>query len=487
MHVAIAAPSALSARAARAVVEQGGNAVDAAIAGAVASMVSEPGVTAPGAGAFVTIWPHDGPPVVYDGYMAVPGIGGRNPEPAETMVEMEYGGGIRTLVGPSSIAVPGAFSAFGDAHARFGIAPWAGVVSPAAALARVGIPLGRTSAIYLRYSREPIFGLDPAGRAALAGDGPVEEGATVLVEGLADGLDRIARAGAEDLYRGELAETIGTDLWARGSHLSVADLAAYRTLIREPLEFRHGALDIATNPVPAVGGVALAALLAGSDGGDPRSLIASQARVFGWRRSGGDLSTNREADLRALLAEMGPDPLRSPSTAHISTASADGMACAITLSAGYGSGIIPTGTGMWMNNALGELELVGDGTHLVAGERLNSNMAPTVARHDDGTIIAIGSPGADRITTALAQTIDGLVRGMDPRTAVDAPRIHVDVSDEVVVAWEPGIQVDPGDYVARPFDGPHMYFGGVGLALVRSDGSVDAITDPRRNGVAVVV
>ena len=108
-----------------------------------------------------------------------------------------------------------------------------------------------------------------------------------------------------------------------------------------------------------------------------------------------------------------------------------GLACAITLSAGYGSGVIPPGTGMWMNNCLGEMELNRRGlAGAPPGTRLPSNMAPTVARRNDGTILAIGSPGADRITTALLCTLTGYLElGLSLAEAVCHPRAHVEFYD----------------------------------------------------------
>lgn len=484
--IAVAAPSVLAADAAASVIAAGGGAVDAALAAAIASMVTEPGVVAPGAGAFVTVLPPAGEPLVVDGYMAVPGLGGRNPNPVEHAATMAYGGGVTTIAGPASIAVPGAWEAFGLAHRRFGRLAWADVLSPAIDLARDGTPLGITAATYLAHALGPVFSHDPAGREALAPHGsPVTPGAMVRVPGLAESLTRLAESGADDLYRGSLAGVLADDLWRRGSHLGAEDLRRYRAEERSPLRFRLDDWEFATNPAPAVGGAALAAMVRWASSGDPEDLVAAQRRVYGWRRNGADGAADRTEAVEALLAEGGGDPLRSPSTAHVSAAGG-GAACAITLSAGYGSGVIPTGTGMWMNNGLGELELVGDRARLQPGRRLNSNMAPTVGRLPDGTVLAIGSPGADRITSAIAQTLLGMTAGRDPASAVAAPRVHVDVGAVERVAVEPGIDLPPLGLEVVAYDDLHMYFGGVGLAVGRPDGSAIATTDPRRNGAAFV-
>jgi gamma-glutamyltranspeptidase / glutathione hydrolase len=483
--VAVAAPSAVAADAARVAVEAGGGAVDAAIAAAVAAMVSEPGVVAPGAGAFVTVWPRRDDPIVYDGYMAVPGLGGGHASPVDHVVQMEYGGGITTVVGPATIAVPGAWAAFGAAHDAGGHLPWRDVLGPAVRLAEEGTPLGATSAHYLSYAADPVFGGDEAGRAALFGSGgPLEVGARVWVRHLAESLGRIADRGADEVYRGDLGRRIATDLHGRGSHLGVEDLASYRVEPRSPLMITLGEWTLATNPSPAVGGAALAAILGLSSGKGINALIDAQGRVYRWRRDGADQAEDRGTVVDELLRGLPGDPIRSPSTAHVSAAGPDGV-CAVTLSAGYGSGVIPAGTGMWMNNGLGELELVGDPRRLHPGDRLNSNMAPTVGRHTDGRSLAIGSPGADRITSAIAQTLLHLESGLPPSLAVAAPRVHVDVGEGgVTIAHEPGVDVSHRREDVREFDSLHMYFGGVGLAMRDSAGIVTAVTDPRRNGVA---
>src|SRR5690606_37532937 len=141
----------------------------------------------------------------YDGYMVVPGMGGRHPEPVEYRVVMEYGGGVETVVGPASIAVPGAWDAFGLAHAAHGTVPWREVLAPSIDLARDGVPLGATAELYLDHARDPVFSLDRTGSEALHRDGrPVRIGDPVRVDGLAATLERIPAVGAGDVYRGEI-------------------------------------------------------------------------------------------------------------------------------------------------------------------------------------------------------------------------------------------------------------------------------------------
>jgi len=147
---------------------------------------------------------------------------------------------------------------------------------------------------------------------------------------------------------------------------------------------------------------------------------------------------------------------------------------------------MPPGTGIWMNNTLGEAELNKRGFHTLApGTRIPSNMTPTVGHGEDGSVIAIGSPGADRITTALLQTITNFVHlGMPLHEAVNHPRLHVEWStaDAPCVAYEPGMPVSELDVASRAFDGLDMFFGGVGAVRFSPPGTFEMAADVRRTG-----
>jgi gamma-glutamyltranspeptidase/glutathione hydrolase len=218
-------------------------------------------------------------------------------------------------------------------------------------------------------------------------------------------------------------------------------------------------------------------------------LARVQEGVLDYRIDNLDLSEDLERDLERLLDEARVGELKrwvsSPSTVHTSAVDADGLACSVTMSAGYGSGVMPPGTGAWMNNCLGEHELNRRGYHgWPPGTRLPSNMAPTVARHENGSVISIGSPGADRITTAILQVlVNHLHLGMTLAEAVGHARLHVENhAGEKVAACEPGLPVEDLRIPARRFDSLDMYFGGAGVAKLNADGSFEVAADPRRGG-----
>jgi gamma-glutamyltranspeptidase/glutathione hydrolase len=296
------------------------------------------------------------------------------------------------------------------------------------------------------------------------------------------------------VHAGELGRLISDAVVARGGLLTRADLEAYQPVVRPALRVELGDWTFGTNPTPAIGGVCVAAMLRLLDGvpfdvvdgrwstHDVDRLVEVQRTVLGHRLDVLDHSDDLVADALAYLASVDDTVRSSGSTAHVSATDGDGGACAVTVSSGYGSGMVARGTGIWMNNCLGEQELNPRGLHgLPAGTRLLSNMAPTVAHHRDGAALAIGSPGADRISTAVAQVVAGFVNGgLTLQGAVDHPRVHVHRAgrpDEVVKVE------DPADLT--------MYYGGVAATLLRRDATgalhLEAAADPRRDGAVRLV
>ena len=502
-RVGIASASKLSADAGAAIADAGGNAVDAALASSIVSMCTEPGIIAPGASGFIAIWPRDGAPVVIDAYAEMPGRG----LPSERFgtagreIHMDYGGGMTTIVGYGSIATPGAFAGFGLASERYGVLPWKELFAPAIEAIDHGFPLSPAAAEYLVFAHESIFGWNPCSNRTLHDQrgGPLTAGDTVHISALADTLRSIAEEGPSALYEGSLGRLIASAVRENGGLLGEKDLAAYRAVVREPIQLRLGEWSVATNPPPAVGGACLAAILLLFDdhpleqwgAAEIRHLATVQRAVLDYRRDRLDsidadrvgeaarlLDMARMADLKGII--------ESPSTTHSSAVDSEGTACAITVSAGYGSGAMIEGTGFWLNNSLGEVELHPGGFHaLPPGSRLVSNMAPTVARRPDGSVLAIGSPGADRITTAISSVLLNFIHlGQSLTEAVAYPRVHLErFEGQPTIAHEPGLPVEPfDDLIVRRFPDTSMYFGGVAAALWDPIAGHFEAADPRRAG-----
>jgi gamma-glutamyltranspeptidase/glutathione hydrolase len=522
-RVAVAAPNPAAAAAGARLGALGGNAVDAALAAALVTCVTEPGIVSLGGGAFVTV---DDPaltgssPVTVDGYVEMPGRGlpgaafGRGTRELVT----EYGGGTAMTIGHGSVATPGVLPAFEEAHRRYGSLPWSEVVSPAIEVARDGFILGRASDYYFGYLREDLFGHDEVTRAALYHDDgrPVRVGERLFIPDLADFLEQVRRDGAAALMTGEVARSLAADMAANGGLVTVADLDAYRPVIRPATRIEVGGAGGAaagalrwtfhTNPPPSIGGPVLAAMLLLMPDAPRTSVLVEVFRAVLAHRSleldvSGDRAAAGQALLDGVLASGQAWLGVAPSTAQVSVVGGAGGACSITTSTGYGSGITVAGTGVWLNNCLGEHELNRSGLHSLApGTRLASNMAPTVGRREDGATLAIGSPGSDRITTALAQVITAIASGaMGLAEAIDAPRLHVSRTVEGAerLEYEQDMILDDGsldggalppesELPRRAHPERSMYFGGVAAAMRGVDGSLFAAADPRRDGATAI-
>jgi len=502
--VAVATTSALAAEAAREIAANGGNAVDCALAAALFTINTEPGVCALAGSAFVTVWIPGSDPITIDGNVAVPGRGLAASErgAGTTSVTIKYGGGITTLAGPGSVAIPGTLAAIERASKLFGKTTWPELFAPTIRATRDGFPLSSACHYYLGYSGECIFNRSDDGFFALhhADRSQREGGSLIVVPHLADTLSAIADEGAKLFYEGELARTMTEHVRDGGGALTLDDLKYYEAIERPALTVDIGNWTIATNPPPSIGGAVLAAMLLACadlphrewDSASLSQLIQVQSAALDYRKRRLDLADDVGAEAANLLDSARSGQLlnrwTSASTVHTSAVDDNGIACAITASSGYGSGEMPAGTGLWLNNCLGELELNRRGLDAgPPGQRLPSNMAPTIARRE-GAVLAAGSPGADRITTALHQFfVNTLQLDMTLDEAIAHPRLHVDTSgDEDRLMVEAGLDLPEVDLPVTVMPELNMYFGGIGATLVENGGDIQVASDPRRAGGAVI-
>jgi gamma-glutamyltranspeptidase/glutathione hydrolase len=343
-----------------------------------------------------------------------------------------------------------------------------------------------------------VFGRSAEGHAALhTDDGSLKSsGSNIIVPHLADSLEIIATEGSRAFYEGELGTAIAGHCADNGGLLTLDDLSNYEPIVRAPLMVRLARWQVASNPPPAVGGAILSAMLLAFeknpivawDSAALRQLINVQRAVLSFRKKRLDLSDDIAADVAELIdIAANADRLSvwaSSSTVHTSTADDSGMACAITASSGYGSGEMPVGTGLWLNNSLGELELNRRGLKAgPTGARLPSNMAPGVARCGD-KVLAMGSPGADRITTALHQFLVNFMQlGLPLRDAIAHPRVHLELGENAEnLAVEPGIELPDLALSVTRYPEIGMYFGGVGAVLFDRRTGFELGADPRREG-----
>ncbi len=465
----VAAGHPESAAAGAAALRAGGNAVDAAVGAVLASSAVESPLTGLGAGGYMVV--HDGgETTLLDFFVASPGLDGkaRTAELAAVSVVFDATTSQTFYVGPVSCAVPGTPAGLVEALRRFGSMPLVELAAPAIRLAREGAPVNHQQA-YILEILEPIHGRMRGTRELYAPEGrTLREGETFRFEELAVALERFAAEGVVPFYRGEVAAALSDFVLEGGGTLGRADLAAYAAIEREPVRAAFRGAEVLTNPRPSAGGTLIAHSLETLERHGPVS--TPEALV---------LAMDAANDHRASL--LG-------STTHISVIDADGMCAAVTCSNGSGSGVLVPGTGVILNNMLGEEDLNPGGFHRIpAGRRVPSMMAPTVVLRDGEVVLAVGSAGSNRIRSAILQTVVRVVeQGMGPQEAIDAPRLH---SEAGSVQAEPGIdeaalariEARGTPVVRRPER--NLYFGGVqAVARDPATGTLSGGGDPRRGG-----
>ena len=489
-RLAIAAGNRLGAEAAAKVASEGGNAVDACLAAAVMAWVVEPFFASIGGSGFIATRSPDGTIEIFDGNNAMPHTVPAEPGQGMKRTYLDYSNGMYTGIGGGSVAVPGILAAVHQAWQKHGHIEWAALFDPAVKAARNGIDFPRTSAYYLSVTYKEIWTLYDEPRRLFSNDGaPLREGELLVQPELAEALELVADSGPGVFYEGALGEQIAEAIRADGGFLSVSDLKQVEAQARAPVSTEAFGWTIESNPPPAAGGVVVThmlSLLEAADLSDPierlRAIVEAERAALGYRgelyQEPGQIAGAIEESISRRRRST-----RSAETTHTSTADAEGFVCSLTESNGYGAGLVVHG--MLLNNTLGEEELNPLGAHrLPPGSRCHSNMAPTIATSGE-VCVGIGSPGADRITGAVAQTFLAIaVDGMSLKDAVAAPRAHLALRpDGPLLCYEPSLPGDQiEDYVPRPYEEPHMFFGAVQAASVDSGGRVDAAHDPRRSG-----
>lgn len=484
MRGIVAAGHPLTAEAGARALRAGGNAVDAAIAAVLTSFVAEPLLTGLGAGGYMMVAEPGREPVLLDFFVEAPGHGFDPARRAELVaVEVSFGDAVQVFnVGAASCGVPGTPAGLWTAAERFGTLPFRELASPAAELARTGVEVTPEQA-YVFAILSPITDSSPEARERFMRDGRVLVAGDTWRDGeLADALERLARDGPAPFYTGDVAAALLEWVGARGGALTAEDLAAYEPVEREPVHVAFRERVVWTNPPPSAGGILLAHALRVLDRGPappgPPELLDAMRRA----------DRERTPEFLAGLSEPGfaqRFARRLGSTTHIAALDADGWACSVTCSNGEGSGLVVPGTGVHINNMMGEEDLspLGWFGH-PPGRRLPSMMAPTVVMADGRPQLVLGSAGSNRIRSALLQVIVNAVdRGMDARAAVDAPRLH---GEGPTVYAEPGVDMDEleraGEVVSR-FRARNLFFGGC-QAVERNPrtGALSGGGDPRRGG-----
>jgi gamma-glutamyltranspeptidase / glutathione hydrolase len=459
----VAAGHPSTAEAAAGVLRAGGNAFDAAVAAGFAASVAEPCLTSPGGGGFLMARTAVGQETLFDFFVAVPGLGAAVPhDPARLeAVTVSFEAADQVFhVGPASVATPGCLAGFLRVHERLGRLPLDRVVAPAVDLARGGVVVNLFVADVVALLAGTLARTEVGRSLFFVDDHPIAEG---------------------DLFRnvalGEFLRDVGDgrithfDPAGLGAGITAEDVRAYEVIEREPLRVGFREATVMTNPLPSLGGTLIAAALEDLARTEPLDGEDDLARIVD--------ALIAQYERRARLG-----PGHSSGTTHVSVEDADGNVAAMTTSNGSCSGEFATGTGVQLNNMMGEEDLhpAGFGS-LAAGTRISSMMSPTLVDRGPAGLTALGSGGSERIRSVIVQVIVNLVeRGMSLRDAVEAPRMHWDGG---ALQYEPG--PDPAlmrhEWQPNPWKRRDLYFGGVHAV----SGGRDAVGDPRRGGSALVV
>ena len=509
MNGAVAAGHPATAEAAAWALEEGGNAFDAAMAGLCAACVAEPVLTSLGGGGFLLAHQGGGRSTLYDFFVQTP-LRKRSVSELDFYPILADFGTVQQEfhIGMGSVATPGTIKGLFRIHDELGSLPMREIVKPAVDFARNGIVLNRLQA-YIFSIVAPIY-LSTRGARRIYSSKQVDDRLTVEGEnfrqpGLADALELLATEGERLFYQGDMGAELVAACESGGGYLNRADLDGYRVVKREPLGYDYLNARILTNPLPSSGGSLIRfahALLETKDQGEFGSVqylkllsaVMEQtnlARMEGVQTEAGDAADILHPEtISRFRSALSGHPANSRGTTHISVVDGQGNAASLTLSNGEGSGYVLPGTGIMLNNMLGEEDLNPGGFHCWdTGVRVSSMMAPTLAI-DRERVIATGSGGSNRLRTAILQILNNLYCfGMDVREAVDSPRLHV---EKDLLSIEPGFPESAVDEVCASYPNHHrwseknLFFGGT-HTVIRDGRGFSGAGDPRRDGVFLSV
>jgi gamma-glutamyltranspeptidase/glutathione hydrolase len=470
IHGAVSSAETNASRVGLAVLQRGGNAVDAAIAVAFALAVTHPTAGNLGGGGFMLVRMADGRATAIDYRETAPGAATPN-------MYLDAAGNVTrdSLLGPRAAGIPGTVAGMALAHARFGHLPWAELVEPAVQLARDGHAIDESHLADLTRALEAMHaaGFEDSARLYTKPDGSALAVGDVWKQPeLAATLDVIAREGAGAFYTGPLAERIVQGMQKIGGLWTLDDLRNYHAVLREPIAFDYRGYQILSMPPPSSGGIVLRQILAASELLDMqaqpwRSVAGFHLYIEAARRAYADRSdllgdpdfvkmpVEKLLSLEYIRARMSDidrahatpsesihgglvPPAESPQTTHFSVVddAGDAVSNTYTLNTGFGAKLVIPGTGILLNNEMDDFAakpgtangygLVQNTPNAIApGKRMLSSMTPTIVTKDGKLRAVVGTPGGPTITNTVAEILRALLDyGRPLDEAVNAPRLH---------------------------------------------------------------
>lgn len=501
---AVAAGHKVTADAAAQMLEEGGNAFDAVLAGLAACCVCEPVFASLGGGGFLMARKAQSKQAeLYDFFAATPAVKRPEEDLEFFAINAEFGPASQEFhIGTGSSAVPGLVPGLFAIHRDLCTLPMKRILEPAIQAAKDGIIVSAFQA-YLLQVISTIVTADESTRSVFAPRGDLLiEGDTIQNHSLSDTFEALAADG-EILFReGDIAKAICKECKTFGGHISADDLKDYQVIKRTPLSWLYRGADVALNPAPAASGPLIAfglGLLEKTVPGGPAINASDLANIMSATNNlratlGQDLSAlETDVTIAKQLKDLEGLTAATRGTTHISVIDQDGNAASATVTNGEGNGRMVGNFGFMLNNMLGEEDLNPGGFHQwTPGERLSTMMAPTLVESASGAVTALGSGGSNRIRTAILQVIVNLLdKGMSLKEAVYAPRLHLEkcgtLSFEDLIADDQKDELVTAFPDAKPWHDRNFFFGGVHAVEQLKDGSFEACADPRRDGTAIIL
>lgn len=529
-QAAVASPDRYGADTAEAVMQRGGNAIDAAVATAFVLAVTYPEAGNLGGGGFITL--KMGSDLGFLDFREVA------PKAAQRDMYLDASGKPvpdASLVGHLAAGVPGTVAGLWEAHQKYGRLPWRDLVQPAIRLAREGFVPEDQLLRRISESRPDYAGKTNFERYF----GQVDSKNMFRQPELAETLERIAQGGPAGFYTGRTADLIVAEMARGGGIITRDDLASYRAVWRKPLMIPWRGFTLVTAPPPSSGGIALVQLLQMKDAladefigvahnsaryvhliaevmkrvfadraeylGDPDFIEVPVERLIDTR-----YTARRAAEVSrqsiSTPAVVRPGLTESLETTHFSILDGDGNAVALTytLNGGFGNGVVVEGAGFLLNNEMDDFStkpgvpnlygvVGGVANEIVPGKRMLSSMTPTLLLADDQVRMIVGTPGGSTIFTAVFQTmVNRLDFNMSALEAVSASRFHHQLLPPNVIVYSQccalgdtstleGLKSLGWDVRKSSWE-----FGDMQLIDVDAAGQTTAAADPRGRGVAGV-
>lgn len=450
MKVSLSSTAEYSSKAAESIKDLKPNAADVMITSIVTSMVTDLGVIAPTSSGLLTLY--DGKTNkshTIDGYFVSPkNFKGNDHE--EHRVVLTYGGHVETCKGANTFAVPGIYKILDFLYQNYASLPLYKLLEFPINIAKTGFKLTQPTKDYFQHSLEPIFMWHDYSKIILENVANNIDNGIVKLDKLSDSLNHLAIEGFNDFYEGDVSKEILKTVKQEGGHVTSEDFDNYKLIEDSKFNFSYKNLTLTGHAGPSIGGLMVLKYIEELNKGNS---IQSLIDIYKIRKNNYEFFGDRQTVIKKEILNLS----RSSSTIQVNTSDDLNNHFSITFSSGYGSGVLCPNTGMYFNNSLGEIELnpqgfLGD----TKGDRLISNMSPLIIKTDDG-ITTIGSPGADRISSAIAQVLINYSMNNDWKQAIDAPRFHV--NGDGSVRAEPGsMEIDKNITITEEYD---MYFGGV--------------------------